>query len=241
MIGRFLRISDMGPRADGHSSLGAYRPQVIYSRSSGEYLVVWHGVDEPFGTGESEIWAQRIDGASGSEVGANDFRLSRMGPDGNTAYDAYDPAVALNLASGETLVVWRGEEETDEDTEIWGQLYLPGLFEDDFEDQEIAPEWTLPRGLWSEDLGVLTSLSQAAVSGPVAGGLATGFGGCAVLEVGYDGARFRVTLDGELLFDEPSAFAGEPFGTVGFGARSAEVEVEGIFVVDGTGEAESAE
>ncbi len=52
------------------------------------------------------------------------------------------------------------------------------------------------------------------------------------VEIRSDSARFVVSLDGAVLFDEPSAFPGEPFGTVGFGARGAEVEVAGVSVVE---------
>ena len=60
------------------------------------------------------------------EIGANDFRLSDMGPDGDINYDAQYPAVAYNSTDNEYLVVWRGDDNTpplvDEEDEIFGQL-----------------------------------------------------------------------------------------------------------------------
>ena len=63
--------------------------------------------------------------ATGAEVGTNDFRISDMGPDGNTNFDAQDPAVAYNSTNNEYLVVWRGDDDTaplvDNELEIFGQ------------------------------------------------------------------------------------------------------------------------
>jgi len=74
--------------------------------------------------------------ATGAEIGANDFRLSDMGPDGDANYGAYYPAVACNSANNEYLVVWHGDDDTgalvNNENEIFGQrfdakyrLYLP--------------------------------------------------------------------------------------------------------------------
>ena len=48
----------------------------------------------------------------------------------------------------------------------------------------------------------------------------------------YEVGRFRLRFGGEELFDEPNAFAGEPFGTVGFGAHGGPIAVEWIAVVE---------
>ncbi len=301
-----FRISDMGPE-DAGTSVGGFRPDVLYDLAHGEFLVVWNGIDEEIfhGNGEAEVYGQRLDAATGAQVGANDFRLSSMGPDGDTHLDAARPQAVYSAGASEVLVVWDGEDQINGDGEVYGQRYAPGLFEDDFEDEEISGDWSLPRGAWTEDLGVLAGAPGA--TGRPVGGLATGFAGCGIctvtaeltvrslagapatpiawltawsqglstsvlvvldpdrdrvllaqredgaivatawasaaidpdvpyrLEVAYDGARFRLLLDGEELLDVPRALAGAPFGTVGFGARGAEVEVQGIAVVEGDG------
>jgi hypothetical protein len=120
-----FRLSDMGP--DGHTSYGAYSPVVAYNSTEDEYLVVWEGDDDTGGlvNNEYEIFGQRVDAATGAEIGANDFRLSDMGPDGDAYYDAYSPAVAYNSAGNEYLVVWYGDDDTgglvEGETEIFGQ------------------------------------------------------------------------------------------------------------------------
>src|SRR5262245_57123837 len=63
--------------------------------------------------------------AQAVEVGANDFRLSNMGPDGNGDFDATDAAVAYNPTNNEYLVVWSADDNTgllvNEELEIYGQ------------------------------------------------------------------------------------------------------------------------
>ncbi|HSJ70286.1 MAG TPA: hypothetical protein VLA29_01435, partial [Acidimicrobiia bacterium] len=123
-IGPDFRISDMGP--DGNTLYGASDPAVVYNADRNEFLVVWWGDDNtpPLIDNEYEIFGQRLDGATGAEIGP-DFRISDMGPDGNSAYDAFDPAVAYNPDAKQYLVVWRGDDNTaplvDNEFEIFGQ------------------------------------------------------------------------------------------------------------------------
>jgi hypothetical protein len=124
--GNDFRISDMGP--DGDASYEAGYPDVAYSATDNEYLVVWHGEDNTGGLvdGEIEIFGQRIDGSTGAEVGDNDFRISDMGGSGDSAYGATFPAVVYNAAEGEYLVVWSGDDDAgglvSGEHEIFGQL-----------------------------------------------------------------------------------------------------------------------
>ena len=120
-----FRISSMGP--DGNANYAATSPAVAYNSQDNEYLVAWSGDDDtaPLADEEREIFGQRLS-ATGNQVGTNDFRISRMGPDGNAGYDAYTPAVAYNSHSNEYLVVWRGDDTTgalvDDEWEIFGQF-----------------------------------------------------------------------------------------------------------------------
>src|SRR5262249_56629281 len=98
-----------------------------YSGAAKEYLVVWQGDDD---TGnlvneEYEIFGQRLDAATGKEVGANDFRISDMGPDGNPDFDAFSPAVAYNPTNNQYLVVWQGDDTNDDQLEIFRQRLDP--------------------------------------------------------------------------------------------------------------------
>jgi hypothetical protein len=116
-----FRISDMGP--DGSTSYGGLGAAVAYNGVNNEYLVVWHGDDTtgPLVEDELEIFGQRLNAATGAQVGANDFRISDMGPNGNPAFDAFDPAVAYNAVNNEYLVIWQGDDTTDNEKEIFGQ------------------------------------------------------------------------------------------------------------------------
>ena len=110
-LGAQSRISDMGPPAA--AGFGAEEPAVAYNVRRNEYLVVWRGDDDtgPLVDDEFEIFAQRLT-AGGDEVGANDRRISDMGPNGDTAYSAQDPAVAYNPTSDQYLVAWEGDDDT---------------------------------------------------------------------------------------------------------------------------------
>ncbi|MCP5100311.1 MAG: hypothetical protein GY943_32570, partial [Chloroflexi bacterium] len=120
-----FRISDMGG-TDSNAAFSAQRPDVTYNSSNNEYLVVWHGDDD---TGslvdeEFEIYGQRIYGdlSDGDEAGNNDFRISDMGStDGDEVYDAWNTAVTYNNTNNEYLVVWQGDDTTDNAVEIYAQ------------------------------------------------------------------------------------------------------------------------
>jgi hypothetical protein len=90
---------------------------------------VWQSDDDtaPLVDGESEIFGQRLNAATGAEVGDNDFRLSDMGPDGSTSFGAFNPAISYNSANNECLVVWSGDDDTaplvNDESEIFGQRF----------------------------------------------------------------------------------------------------------------------
>jgi uncharacterized repeat protein (TIGR01451 family) len=123
---------------DGNRDFGAFRPAVAYNSTDNEYLVVWEGDDDsgPLVEGESEIFGQRLDASPGSfgEVGADDFRVSSMGVDGNRDFGAFHPAVVYNGAGNQYLVVWDGDDDSgplvEGESEIFGQRLdaSPGSF-----------------------------------------------------------------------------------------------------------------
>ncbi len=121
LIGNDFRISDMGP--DNSNLYRPFSPAIVYNSAQNEYLVVWFGDDNtaPLVDGEDEIFGQRINAATGAEVGANDFRISDMGPNGNVAFDAGSPSVAYSSVDGEYLVVWPGDDTVDNKNEIFAQ------------------------------------------------------------------------------------------------------------------------
>jgi len=125
-IGADFRISDMG-MTDGNNAFDAAEPAVAYNSTNNEYLVVWSGDDDSGAliNDEFEIYGQRVDAASGAEIGV-DFRISDMGAaDGNTNFNAIEPDLAYNSTDNEYLVVWQGDDDTaplvDNEVEIFGQ------------------------------------------------------------------------------------------------------------------------
>jgi len=141
------RISDMGP--DGSANFDAYSPEVVYNATDNEFLVVWYGDDNVGGraSGEFEIYAQRVSGSTGAEIGANDFSVSETGPNGNNLYLAQYPDVAWNADRNEYLVVWSANKTvataTSSEYEIYAQrLAADGsqIGRDDFRVSYMGPE-----------------------------------------------------------------------------------------------------
>jgi hypothetical protein len=123
-IGPDFRITHMGP--DGSTLYGAGSPGLVYNAAQHEYMLVWYGSDNTGGlvASEYEIFAQRLAGATGAVVGSP-LRVSDMGPNGDTNFDASQPKVAYNPTQHEYLVVWQGDDNAsglaDDEIEIYGQ------------------------------------------------------------------------------------------------------------------------
>jgi hypothetical protein len=120
-----FRISDAGGTGDANMD-GLY-PAVAYNSTNNEYLVVWQASDTDAGLagGEKEIFGQRINAATGAEVGTNDFRISDAGGTGDRFIEPWHPAVAYNSTNNEYLVVWHADDTDagidDNENEIFGQ------------------------------------------------------------------------------------------------------------------------
>ncbi|MCC6831102.1 MAG: choice-of-anchor C family protein [Thermoleophilia bacterium] len=218
--GSAFRVSDMGP--DGSALYTAWEPRVTYNPDAREYVVVWSGDDNtaPLVDNENEIFAQRIS-AAGAEVGANDVRISDMGPDGNAAYDALNPRIAYNGAAHEYLVVWEGDDNTaplvDNETEIFAQRLSPALAEVGANDVRISdmgadgnaahdasrPDvaWNPVAGeylaVWSgdDDTGPLVDNENEIFAQRLSGALAqTGANDARISDMGADGATTAAAL-----------------------------------------------
>lgn len=141
-----FRISDVG--GIGDAIWNADSPDVAYSAALGRYLVSFRADDDLGGqiNGELEVFVQAVDAATGLEVGPNDLRLSDMGPNGASAYQAASPAIAADSAGG-LLVVWHGDDDSgglvDGEFETFGQLVSGGpLFADGFASADTSA-WSL--------------------------------------------------------------------------------------------------
>ena len=141
-----FRISHMA--TDGDISFYALSPAVAYNSDDDEYLVVWAADDNtaPLVNDEFEIYGQRVDAATGVLLGPR-FRISDMGPDGDPAFDACDPAVAYDSANQRYLVVWQGDDDTaplvGDEFEAFGQLLAADGTEigpNDFRISDMGPD-----------------------------------------------------------------------------------------------------
>lgn len=119
--GNDFQVSDMGG-----ASQGAFIPRVAANPGSNEYLVVWLADDNvpPLVDNELEVFGQRLT-ASGGATGADDFRISTQGADGNTASEVSYPSVTYDSGASEYLVAWQGEIGTSNEFQIWAQRLSP--------------------------------------------------------------------------------------------------------------------
>ncbi|VAW50484.1 hypothetical protein MNBD_GAMMA05-887 [hydrothermal vent metagenome] len=110
-IGVDVRYSDMGP--DGDTNYGANTPDVSYNDNRNEYLIVWQGDDNDGDAvdDEFEIFGQHVNAETGGEI-SGDKRLSFIGIDGQTQYEARNPAVAYSSIEDEYFVVYSGDDAT---------------------------------------------------------------------------------------------------------------------------------
>jgi hypothetical protein len=120
--GSQIRISNMG--ASGNVSFAANAPDIAWNSSNNTYLVVFRG-DEAVGTlvdNEFEVYGQLLT-ASGTLQGSR-FRVSDMGPDGNTSFSVNSPRVVYHQQLNEFWVSWHGDDNAfsvDNENEIFMQ------------------------------------------------------------------------------------------------------------------------
>jgi hypothetical protein len=105
-----FRLSSMGP--DGDRRFHVSSPDVSYSATADQYLVVWDGNDRLIVEDEREsfpvlhVFGQRLSAAT-SQIGTDDFQISTVM---RTDIDA-DPALAANPSTREFLTVWHHNGE----------------------------------------------------------------------------------------------------------------------------------
>ena len=115
--GAQFRISNVGEDEDEERD--GFGAAIAYHSAADEFLVAWAG-DGLAADNEGEIFAQRMS-PSGVELGT-DFRVSRMGADGDPERTAVFPAIAYNPVVNEALVVWQGDGlATNDETEVFGR------------------------------------------------------------------------------------------------------------------------
>jgi hypothetical protein len=98
-------------------------PDVAYGSGPNEYLVTWDGdeLTSPGVDNEYEVFGQRLD-TTAAEIGADDFRISQGGTDGDPVHNLGDPAVAYGSGPNEYLVTFWGDPfPLDSEHEVLGQ------------------------------------------------------------------------------------------------------------------------
>ena len=122
------RISHMGP--DGAPDYGLLVDVAVGYSPRGEYLVTWSGDTTLFGLlrDENEVFGQGLDNA-GTEVGADDFPISSMGPDGSAQFGVgaqqFTGPLAYAPDRDRFFVVWNGDNGpplVDNEIEAFGRM-----------------------------------------------------------------------------------------------------------------------
>lgn len=100
-LGGDRRITAVGPEGDGNREARA--PVVAYGAKRDQFLVAYQA--DALVSDKVEIFAQRIAGADGAEVGG-DFRVSSIGADADIVRDVAFPAIAYGAKKDDFLVVF---------------------------------------------------------------------------------------------------------------------------------------
>ena len=123
LVGPRRRLSDMGTN-DVDVAFDATDPDITWLSGPGEMVVVWSGDDDAGVWADShfEVYGQRMAGALGAEIGANDFLISG-GYGGLFNVDAYEPAITAG-PGGNFAVAWEGDlvDDNIHQSEIYLQM-----------------------------------------------------------------------------------------------------------------------
>ncbi len=117
--------------------LPAVDPAVAYNADENEYMVVWSGSKgDPFTMAlkEEEIIGQILS-KTALPIGFPEIRVSHMGPILDIRYGARTPDIAYSPAANEYLIVWAGEHDFYQNTEIHGRYVRANGTRRDFEFQ----------------------------------------------------------------------------------------------------------
>jgi hypothetical protein len=133
------RISDTGAEGATAANFDATEPVAVANEANGEYLVVWDADD---GTDEkTEIFMQRLT-ADAAQTGANDVKISDMGPDGVVDFTANAASVAYNSVANEYMVAWEGDDNTaplvNDEFEVYVQRISAAGAEEGTNDQRVS-------------------------------------------------------------------------------------------------------
>jgi len=121
LVGPTHRYSDMGSN-DTDPAFDAVTPDLAFHPFLNEFVVAW-AADDDLGAltdGRFEVYGQLVDGATGAELGANDFRITYSQAD-DMGNDVLEPSVAVHPDSDRWFVAFEGDINDDgvHDPEIW--------------------------------------------------------------------------------------------------------------------------
>jgi len=104
----------------------ALAPALAYNSDDNEFFAVWQGghAGSNLAPNEVEIIGQRLS-HSLAKIGGSSPRISSMGPPQSTSFKALTPDIAYSPKGRHYLVVWAGQDDFPQNTEIFGQHLNP--------------------------------------------------------------------------------------------------------------------
>jgi hypothetical protein len=162
--------NEIGPETQvsttpGNDSRDAQAPSVAYNEEAREFLVVWHQ-DGFAADNERDVFGQRLNSGA-VPVGADDFRISETGPDGDPDLGGADPSVAANSQDGEYLVAFSASLAPSEELEIKVQVLAPDGAQVDVNDariSDVAGEGDLTRSAFAPAVAFSPAARQFVVA-----------------------------------------------------------------------------
>lgn len=178
IIGQFINADGTEDGVDfiisGHLGTGTAadyidNPDVVWNSDLDQFLIVYVG-DTDLTNGKRAVYGIILDN-NGATL-KDSFKISTMGGDldGATDVDPY-ASVAYNATDGEYLVVWNGQDDVLEGTEMWGRRVAANgdlLGTDDIKMTNTPVTdlvYTKPRVAWNEDNNNYLVVFKGKISG----------------------------------------------------------------------------
>ena len=102
----------------------ARNSSVTWNSADNQYLVTWCGEGSGV-VNEFDVFGKILNNDGTATGTGAEFRISNMGPDGNTNFRAFAPQTAYSTFDNEFLVIWSGDDDmmplVDGEFEIFGQ------------------------------------------------------------------------------------------------------------------------
>lgn len=120
-LGTTWRITTLG--VDGDATYRASKPRAVWNSTRERWLVVFEGVDDILAVPQTEIYWRELLPGGVPYTPVFPVPLTRMGPDDDPAFGAYEPDVTYNAIDDEYLLVFAGVDDEGDLTADHREIY----------------------------------------------------------------------------------------------------------------------